>query len=148
MNNTHALNRGITLLQISCYALLVFVVIWWLAVLPGYDRSAQIFLDISVWPIDGSHDQLSRDARFLSGIGAGLLAALALLILLVVIPELKRSNFTVIRGTTVAILTWYVVDSAGCILVGVASNAIFNAVYAAIILVPLWLIARAGNAYT
>lgn len=46
MNNTQALNRGITLLQISCYALLVFVVIWWLAVLPGYDRSAQIFLDI------------------------------------------------------------------------------------------------------
>lgn len=143
MNNTLSLHRAVMLLKLSSYSLLVFAAFWWLAAVPGYDRPAQLLLDLMVWPIDGGHDQLTIDARFLSAIGAGLLAAFAILLLLVVIPEVKRGNGSVLRGTAIAIVTWYVVDSVGCIFAGVASNVVLNTIYAAAMLVPLWLVSRA-----
>lgn len=145
MSKNHSLDRALTLLQVSCTGLLLFAAAWWLAAVPGYDRPAQLLLDLTVWPIDGSHNQLSTDARFLSAIGASLLAALAVLILFVVVPEVRRGNNVVLRGTTYAILTWYVFDSIGCITAGVASNAVLNTIYAATLLVPMWLVARAAK---
>lgn len=138
-----SLQQALMWLQLACYLLLVFTVIWWLAAWPAFDRPAQILLDITDWPIDGGHDQLSRDARFLSAIGAGLLAAFAMMILLVIIPEVKKGNGSVLRGTTIAIITWYVVDSAGCIVAGVHSNAVLNSIYAATLLIPIWMTSKA-----
>jgi len=141
--NTLSLPKAILLLQLNCFSYLLFAFIWWLAALPTLDRPAQLLLDITVWPLDGSHDQLSTDARFLSAIGAGLLVAMTLLILLIVIPELRRGNFSVLRGTTISLIAWYAIDSIGCITAGVGSNAVLNTVYVSALLVPLWLIHRA-----
>jgi len=130
-------------MQLACYGFLAFAFFWWLATIPSLDWPARFILDTSDWPIDGSHDNLSRDARFLSAIGSGLLAGFSVLLLLVVVPEIKRGNRTVVRGTVIALLAWYIVDSAGCLLLGIVSNAVLNTLYLATILPPLLLAAKA-----
>ncbi len=142
MKDKLSIDRPIWLMRLACYGYLCFAVIWWLACVPALDFPARLLLDISTWPIDGSHDQLSRDARFLSAIGAGLLSALALMILLVVIPELERRNFKPLKGTTIALLSWFVVDSAGCFSIGVYSNIVLNIVYVLTMLIPIWLLRK------
>lgn len=145
MTNTTKLARSLMLLRLVCYGLLVFVAIWFVAVFPGIDQPARLLLDTIVWPIDGSHDVLSRDARFLSGIGAGLLTAMALNILLVVVPELEVGNFRVLRGAALAIFAWYVVDSVGSYASGVPSNVLFNTGFLLLLLYPLWLAAQSQS---
>ena len=61
-------------------------------------------------------------------------------------PKISATEFgngSVLSGTVAAIVTWYVVDSVGCIFAGVASNVVLNTIYAAAMLVPLWLVGRA-----
>ena len=143
MINTNKLARSVMLLRLVCYGLLAFVVVWYLAVFPPLDKPASLLLDTIVWPIDGSHDVLSRDARFLSGVGAGLLTAMTLFLQLVVAPELETGNFRVLRGATLSILAWYLVDSTGSYASGVASNVMFNTGFLLLLLYPLWLAAQA-----
>jgi len=130
-------------MRIACYLFLIFAFFWWLATIPSLDWPARFILDTSDWPIDGSHENLSRDARFLSAIGSGLLAGFSFLLLLVVVPELEKGNTTIVRGTVIALLAWYLIDSVGCLLVGVDSNAVLNTVYLSTILPPLLLAAKA-----
>jgi len=144
-NNNPALKRAITMLRLASYGLLVFAAVWWLAVLPAIDKPATLMLDFIVWPIDDSHDSLSRDARFLSAIGAGLTAGVAIFILLVTINELEHGNPRVIRGSVIALLVWYLVDNAGSWLSGVPSNIFFNTIFLVMLLVPLWIAHRAYN---
>ena len=143
MNTSNSLERAIRLVRLACYAYVVFAGVWWLASVPELDWPARLLLDISDWPMDGSHDQLSRDARFLSAIGSGLLVAVSLLILLIVVPEFERGNEAVLRGTIIALLAWYFIDSTGCILAGVWSNAVLNTFYVLTMLIPLMLVGRA-----
>jgi len=139
---TRSLSFSISLFQLTCYALLLFSAVWWLAAVPAIDFPGRLLLDISDWPLDGSHDELSRDARFLSAIGSGLLVAMALFLLLVILPEIKKGNFSILKGAAIAVVAWYVVDSVGCIFAGVISNVVFNTVYAVLILLPMYLIHR------
>ena len=138
-----SLERAILLMRITCYGFLAFAFFWWLATIPALDWPARFILDVSDWPIDGSSDDMGRSARFLSAIGAGLLTGFTFLLLLVVIPEIQRGNHSIIRGTAIAILAWYVVDSVGCLMLGIVSNIVLNTIYVALILIPLWLASRA-----
>ncbi len=130
-------------MRISCYSFLVFAFSWWLATIPNLDWPARFILDVSNWPIDGSANNMALNSRFLSAIGASLLAGFSVLLLLVVVPEIQRGNRSIIRGTVIAILTWYVVDSVGCLLLGVLSNVVLNTAYVAFLLIPLLLASRA-----
>jgi len=142
MSHTMKLHSACQLLQWVSYGMLVFVAIWWLAAPPFLDGPASLLLDTLVWPVDGGHELLSQDARFLSAIGSGLMASLASLFLLVVIPELKRGNFRILRGTVISILVWYIIDSAGSAWSGVSSNVFFNSLFLIALLAPLWLISN------
>ena len=139
-NNRPTLTRGIKLLSLVSYGFLIFAAVWWLAVNPAIDKPAAIMVDILDWPIDGGHDNMGRDARFFSAIGAGLVVGLCGFLLLVVIPEFQRGNRRIWRGTVIALLGWYVVDSAGCWIVGVPSNVFFNTIFFLMLLLPLWMI--------
>ena len=125
-------------LRLVAVALLVFMAVWATAALPGFDRPATLLMDLNDWPLDGSHDILSRDTRWLSAIGAGLLAALALLLALVVAPALEAGQRYVRQGALTAIVAWYVIDSVGSVTAGVPENVLVNTVYLALMAVPLW----------
>lgn len=146
--NTISLDRSLTLVRLSAYLLLFFVAIWFLAVFPAIDKPASLLIDFLDWPVDSSHNVLSHETRFLSGIGSGLLTAMALYMLLVVIPELEAGNFRVLKGAAIATLGWYIVDSIGSCASGAPSNAVFNTGFLIMLLSPLWLVARAQKQFS
>lgn len=128
------------LFRLAAIGLLLFAAIWITAAIPGFDQPGRLLLDTLDWSADGDHKELSHDARWLSAIGAGLTASLGTLLLLVVIPGLKAGDPAVRRGALIAISVWYVVDSLGCIIAGVPSNALFNTFFFLALAVPLWKI--------
>ena len=75
-------------------------------------------------------------------VGAGLLASMAMNNLWVVAPELEKGNFRVLRGSAIATLSWYLIDSVGSVTSGVPSNAVFNTAFLVMLLYPLWLAFR------
>ncbi|MEE9321905.1 MAG: hypothetical protein V3U76_15780 [Granulosicoccus sp.] len=130
---------SIRLFRLSAIGLLVFATIWITAAIPGFDRPGKLLIDMLDWPLDGNHNELSQDARWLSAIGAGLTASLGVMLLLVVVPGLKAGIASVRSGALIAITVWYVVDSVGSVTAGVPSNAFFNTIFYLALVIPLWM---------
>lgn len=102
-------------------------------------------LDLLKWPLDGDPAALSQEARWLSAIGGGVLAAFAVFMHMIVAPGLAREDGEIRRAAIAAILVWFVIDSAGSVAAGAASNAVFNAGFMALYLAPI-LLARSRGA--
>ncbi|MEE9446111.1 MAG: hypothetical protein V3V19_10660 [Cocleimonas sp.] len=110
---------------------------WGLAPFDSINLPARFIIDISDWPLDKLSTPLDRSTQWLSSIGAGLLAAVSIFLIGIVVPAIKENNQQVIRTTVIAMCVWYVIDSAGSVVAGVASNMFFNSVYLLLILIPL-----------
>ncbi|GJL94516.1 MAG: hypothetical protein DHS20C05_09210 [Hyphococcus sp.] len=103
--------------------------------------NVSVFLhDMLDWPLDGSINEYTREARWFSAIGGGVFASLCVLLFLVVAPLIERGDEEVRRGVIISMLVWFVVDSAGSIAAGVPANAVFNISFLAILLGPILMI--------
>ncbi len=115
----------------------IYSLLWGLAPFSEVNISARIILDLADWPLDNLSTPLDRNTMWLSAIGAGLLAAIAIFLGGIVVPAIKEGNQRTIRTTIIAMIVWYVIDGIGSIAAGVSSNVLFNSVYLALVLVPL-----------
>ncbi len=114
-----------------------FSLFWATAPFTAVNLPARFILDLSDWPLDNLSAQLDKNIMWLSAIGAGLLGAVAIFLGGIVVPAIKEGNMPVIHTTILAMVFWYVIDSAGSIAAGVASNVFFNSIYLALVLIPL-----------
>ncbi len=114
-----------------------FSVFWATAPFTTINLPARFILDLSDWPLDNLSAQLDKNIMWLSAIGAGLLGAIAIFLGGIVAPAIKEGNKPIIHTTILAMVFWYVIDSAGSIASGVASNVFFNSIYLALVLIPL-----------
>lgn len=95
-------------------------------------------LDLLSWPLDGAQTYASPDTRFLSALTGGFLLGWGVMIwclrswLYDLAPEAVRR--TVLAG----ILAWFILDSAGSIASGNASNAFFNIIVLLLAVGPMW----------
>ncbi|MEE2692656.1 MAG: hypothetical protein VX640_14065 [Pseudomonadota bacterium] len=126
-----------SLLRLVGAGFLLAGLVFALAAFAPVDAPGVLFLDLLKWPLDGNPGALGQDARWLSGVGGGLLAGYAVAILTIIAPAIERGDQGVRRGAVAAILVWFAVDSAGSIASGVGSNAVFNVLFAAMYLFPL-----------
>jgi len=115
----------------------IYSLLWGLAPFTEINISARIILDLADWPLDNFSTPLDRNTMWLSAIGAGLLAAVAIFLGGIVVPALKENNRPVIRTTMIAMTVWYIIDGIGSIAAGVSSNLFFNSVYLALVFIPL-----------
>lgn len=115
----------------------IYAIIWGVAPYTSYNISARILLDILDWPMDNMATELDRNTKWLSAIGAGLLAAVAIFLGGIVAPALKRGDAATIKVAFWAIMAWYVIDGLGSLAVGITSNVIFNTFYLALMIGPL-----------
>ncbi|PHR92349.1 MAG: hypothetical protein COA69_08195 [Robiginitomaculum sp.] len=116
----------------------VFAVFWALAPYTSINFPARFIIDVLDWPIDNTAQPLSKNTQWLSSIGAGLLASLAILLGGIIAPAAKTGDVRTVRIGFWAILIWYVIDSVGSVASGVASNAVFNTLFAVPLLLPMY----------
>lgn len=125
------------LMRIVAFILGMYALIWGVAPFVSINISARFLLDLLDWPLGSTSEPLDRNTKWLSAIGAGLLAMVAVLLWGVIAPALKKGDVLVARTTMLAVLVWYVIDGLGSIAAGVASNMVFNTVYLIAMLIPL-----------
>jgi len=127
-------------ITIVSYGFLVFAFVWGLAPYVAINAPARILLDVLDWPPGTAAAALDRNTMWLSSIGAGLTVLVSILLLGIVVPAVRAQDRRVIRVTIWAAIAWYIVDGAGSIASGVASNVFFNSFLLAGMLVPLLMV--------
>ena len=101
------------------------------------DGASILLHDFLDWPLDGATAEYTREACWFSAIGGGVFAGLFALFYFVVAPRVAEGDLRAKRGVIIAMLTWFVIDSAGSIAAGVASKAIFNVLFLFMIIGPI-----------
>ena len=125
-------------LKITAIVVGSFGPVFFLGSMPETVEPARFTLDLLSWPIDGATTFNSPDTRFLSAVTGGFLLGWGVMIWCLstwvhhAAPEGVRK--TVLTG----VLAWFLLDSAGSIASGNASNALFNVVVLLIAVGPLW----------
>jgi drug/metabolite transporter (DMT)-like permease len=124
-------------MQFNAIAFIIFGVIWGLAPYVSINLPSRFIIDVLDWPLDNLSAELSRDVKWLTSIGAGLLTAFSIFLYGVVAPAIKHNDKKIIRITVIATIAWFVIDSTGSIVSGVTSNAFFNAIFFVMLMAPL-----------
>ena len=132
--------KSANIMTITAWSFIAFSAIWALAPYEAINQPAIMLIDLLDWPFGDASPALNQSQMWLSSIGAGLTFAMAIMLLGVVVPGLRNANRSVIRTTILAFSIWYIVDSIGSIASGVASNAFFNTIFLAMVLVPLVMV--------
>ncbi|MFC5381976.1 hypothetical protein [Aquipuribacter nitratireducens] len=106
--------------------------------------AARWTLDLLDWPVDGAASYDAATTRFLSALTGGFLLGWGVMVLCLrqwvfdVAPEGVR------RSLVVGASSWFVLDSAGSLAAGAASNVLFNVAVLLLVVGPMWLPARDG----
>lgn len=129
-------------LKITALIVGSFGPVFFLGTMAPTREPARLTLDLLSWPIDGATTYASPDTRFLSALTGGFLLGWGVMIWCLsawvydVAPEAVR------RSVLVGVIAWFVLDSAGSIASGNASNAMFNVAVLFLAVGPLWRPAR------
>ena len=101
-------------------------------------ETARLTLDLLSWPVDGATTYASPDARFLSALTGGFLLGWGVTVWRLSTQVYDHAPEVVRQTVLSGLLAWFVLDSAGSIASGNASNAFFN--FGALLLAvgPLW----------
>ncbi|HIE40255.1 MAG TPA: hypothetical protein EYP76_02365 [Thiomicrorhabdus sp.] len=117
--------------------LILYAIAWGLAPYTSFNISARFLLDLLDWPVDSMPNILDQNTKWLSAIGASLLAAFAILLGGIVAPAIREGNTHVAKVALWAIAVWFVIDGLGSIAVGIPSNVFFNTIYLIAMIAPL-----------
>jgi hypothetical protein len=108
---------------------------------PSTATLARLTLDLLDWPIDGATTFAHRDTRFLTALTGGFLFGWGVMVWCLRAWVFNRAPDAVRRAVLVGLCSWFVLDSAGSMAAGVASNVVFNVIVLATAAGPLWIAA-------
>jgi hypothetical protein len=129
-------------LKVTAIVIGSFGPVFFLGSMTATQEPARWTLDLLSWPVDGATRWASPDMHFLSALTGGFLFGWGAMIWCLstwvydVAPEGVR------RSVLVGLLAWFVLDSAGSVVSGNASNALFNVAVLLVAVGPLWRPAR------
>ena len=129
-------------LKITAVVVGSFGPIFFLGTMAQTLEPARLTLDLLSWPVDGATTYASPDTRFLSALTGGFLMGWGVMIWCLSSWVYDLAPEAVRRSVLAGVLAWFVLDSAGSIASGNASNAAFNVVVLLIAVGPLWRPAR------
>lgn len=130
-------------LKITAIVVGSFGPIFALGTMPETLEPARLTLDILSWPLDGATTYASPDTRFLSALTGGFLLGWGVTIWLLSAWVYDAAPEPVRRTVVAGLCAWFVLDSAGSIASGNASNALINVLVLLLAVGPLWRPARA-----
>ena len=129
-------------LKVAAVVVGSFGPIFFLGTMRATQEPARLSLDILSWPIDGATTYNSPDTQFLSALTGGFLLGWGVMIWCLSSWVYDAAPEAVRRTVLASLLSWFVLDSAGSIASGNASNALFNVVVLLLAVGPLWRPAR------
>ena len=133
--------RFLTWVSVPLVAIGVLMAVMAAPALNGYEFA---LLEMIFGPSDGAAE-LNRFGRLFSAIVGGLTAGFGMCFIFLVAPLIARGDPLGRRGAIIVILTWFVTDSVGSALSGVAFNVVLNAVLLALLLTPVLLAGKANG---
>ena len=96
-----------------------------------------IFLSAVIPGSEGVSAIATVEAKMGYAIAGGVFAGFMVMILLITVPAIERGDKAIIRASIYALLIWFIVDSGASIAGGAPMNAVSNAVFLALYLLPL-----------
>lgn len=125
-------------LKVTAIVVGSFGPVFFLGTMAATSEPARLTLDILSWPVDGAQTYASPDTRFLSALTGGFLLGWGVVIWCLSAWVYDKAPEAVRRTVLAGVLSWFVLDSAGSIASGNASNALFNVLVLLIAVGPLW----------
>jgi hypothetical protein len=99
-------------------------------------------LDLLSFPLDGLQNYEASTTRFLTALMGGFLLGWGVMIWCLSAWVYDKAPEPTRKVVLVSLLSWFVLDSAGSITSGNASNAIFNVLILLVAVGPMWKQAR------
>lgn len=129
-------------LRVTAFVVGSFAPVFFLGSMIPTIEPARFTLDLLSWPLDGATTFQSPDVRFLSALTGGFLLGWGLMIWGLSAWVYDRAPEPVRRCVLLGIVAWFILDSAGSIASGNASNAGFNVLILLLAVGPMWLPAK------
>jgi len=139
--NSHSFHKSY--LKITAFVIGSFGPVFFLGTMLATAEPARWTLDLLSWPLDGLQDYTAPTTQFLSALTGGFLLGWGVLVWCLSIWVYDHSPNLVRRAVLISILSWFVLDSAGSIASGNASNFFFNIIVLLLAVGPLWTPAKA-----
>jgi hypothetical protein len=95
-------------------------------------------LDLLSFPLDGLQNYQANTTRFLTALTGGFLLGWGVMIWCLSAWVYDKAPEPTRKVVLVSLLSWFVLDSAGSITSGNASNAIFNVLILLVAVGPMW----------
>lgn len=129
-------------LKITAVIVGSFGPVFFLGTMLTTSEPARWTLDVLSWPLNGVQTYASPETRFLSALTGGFLLGWGVMIWCLSVWVYDAAPNAVRKSVLTGLLAWFVLDSAGSIASGTASNAIFNIFVLLLAVGPLWRPAR------
>ena len=127
--------------QLACLITMVTGVICALASHPATDGVWLFLFDMLKWPIDANPGAFNDDTRAVNAVLGGTMVGWGLLMYL--LTNHIVTNAALARSVLLALIAWFVVDSAGSVLAGLPGNILLNAAFLVLFVPPLRMLQRA-----
>jgi hypothetical protein len=134
--DSHKLHKA--WLKVTAVIVGSFGPIFFLGTMLGTSEPARWTLDLLSWPLNGVQTYASPETRFLSALTGGFLLGWGVMIWLLSVWVYDFAPNAVRKSVLMGLLAWFVLDSAGSIASGTASNAVFNIFVILLAVGPLW----------
>ena len=129
-------------LRVAAFVVGSFGPVFFLGTMPETAGPARLAMDLLDWPLDGATSWESPETRFLSALTGGFLLGWGVTIWLLAERVHPLAPEPVRKAVMGGLLAWFLLDSAGSIASGTASNAAINVLVLLIAAGPLWRPAR------
>jgi hypothetical protein len=129
-------------LIISAFVIWSFGPIFALGSMESTSELARLTLDLLSWPLDNVQTFIDPTTRFLSALTGGFLFGWGIMVLGLRAWVYDAAPEGVRRSLLTGALAWFVLDSAGSIASGNASNALFNVIVLLLVVGPMWVPAK------
>lgn len=129
-------------LKVTALIIGSFGPVFFLGTMPSTLEPARLTLDVLSWPLDGATTFASPDTRFLSALTGGFLFGWGVTTWCLSEWVYDAAPEGVRRAVLTGLLAWFILDSAGSIASGNASNAAINVLVLLLAIGPLWRPAR------
>lgn len=125
-------------LKISAVLVMLYGPIFFLGTFDATVEPIRFSADFLAWPVDGAQTYDHPDTRFVGALAGGFLLGWGVLIWRLSGEIYDAAPEAVRRAVVSGFIAWFVLDSAGSITSGHASNALFNVIILILFIGPLW----------